>query len=437
MKSPFELNDASVRLIADCRCNAGPCPFNYPECRASSVSGQMPVRPEPHDKGPTSHLQFGADPEGPAVGELALFRNVRFPAIRRHPSEVPAAERRPRSIASPPEARSLDTAVSSQRHSQFGMIHGPRCDTYPASAPSSRRTAPHSSTCAAPGAAPTEAMKTPEGLQPLLDDGVIDEVIRSLKSGKEATVYMVRAGVHTRCAKVYRSMAQRSFKKRAQYQEGRKVRGSRQARAISKSSHFGRREQEAAWKNAEVAALYQLVAAGVRVPQPHGYFDGVLIMELVVDAEGKPAPRLGEVELSAEIAREYHRFLIGQVVRMLCVGLIHGDLSEFNVLVSPDGPVIIDLPQVVNAAGNNAALAMLERDVNNLRSTLGRFAPELLATEFAREMWALFEKGELRPDSALTGVFAVDETATDPGSVMLVIDDARAEEMQRRLRLAG
>ena len=280
-------------------------------------------------------------------------------------------------------------------------------------------------------------MKTPPGLQPLIDDGVIDEVVRSLKSGKEATVYVVRSGSQMRCAKVYRNMAQRSFQKRAQYQEGRKVRGSRQARAVSKSTRFGRKEQEAAWKNAEVDALYQLVAAGVRVPKPHGYFDGVLIMELVTDATGSPAPRLGEVELSGETAREYHRILIRQVVRMLCIGLIHGDLSEFNVLVTADGPVIIDLPQAVNAAGNNAALAMLERDVNNLRTTLGRFAPELLTTEFAREMWSLFEQGELRPDTELSGIFVRDETVVHPASVMLVIEDAREEELQRQLRLAS
>ncbi len=280
-------------------------------------------------------------------------------------------------------------------------------------------------------------MKTPPGLQPLIEDGVIDEVVRSLKSGKEATVYLVRSGANLRCAKVYRDMSQRSFQKRAQYQEGRKVRGSRQARAMGKSTSFGRREQEAAWKNAEVDALYQLAAADVRVPRPLGYFDGVLIMELVTDAAGDPAPRLGEVELSAETALDYHAFLIRQVVRMLCIGLIHGDLSEFNVLVAPDGPVIIDLPQAVNAAGNNSALAMLERDVDNLRSTLGRFAPELLATEFAREMWALYEQGELRPDSVLTGVFAVEQTLVDPDAVLLVIDDAREEEIQRQLRLAG
>jgi RIO kinase 1 len=276
-------------------------------------------------------------------------------------------------------------------------------------------------------------MKTPKGLQPLIDDGVIDEVLRSLKSGKEATVYIVRSGTQVRCAKVYKDMAQRSFQKRTQYQEGRKVRGSRQTRAMSKSTRFGRKEQEAAWKNAEVDALYQLVGAGVRVPQPFGYFNDVLIMELVTDADGYPAPRLGEVDLSPEIAREYHGFLMRQIVRMLSVGLIHGDLSEFNVLVAPDGPVIIDLPQAVNAAGNNGAFAMLERDVNNIRATLGRFAPELLTTEFAREMWALFEQGELRPDSELTGLFAREESATDPNSVMLVIDDAREEAIRRQL----
>jgi RIO kinase 1 len=276
-------------------------------------------------------------------------------------------------------------------------------------------------------------MKTPAGLQPLIDDGVIDEVTRSLKSGKEATVYVVRTGMQLRCAKVYRDMAQRSFQKRAQYQEGRKVRGSRQARAMNKSTRFGRKEQEAAWKNAEVDALYQLVAAGVRVPQPYGYFNDVLIMELVADSEGNPAPRLGEVDLSPEMAREYHAFLVRQIVRMLSIGLIHGDLSEFNVLVAPDGPVIIDLPQAVNAAGNNGAFAMLERDVNNIRDTLGRFAPELLETEFAREMWSLFEQGELTADSELTGRFARDETQVDPDVVMAAIDDAREEAVQREL----
>ncbi len=281
-------------------------------------------------------------------------------------------------------------------------------------------------------------MKTPTGLQPLIDDGVIDEVLRSLKSGKEATVYVVRSGERLLCAKVYRDMGQRSFQKRATYQEGRRVRGSRQARAMGKSTRFGRKEQEAAWKNAEVDALYQLVAIDVRVPRPYGYFNDVLLMEMVTDAAGDPAPRLGEVDLTRELALDYHAFLIRQVVRMLAIGLIHGDLSEFNVLVGQDGPVIIDLPQVVNAAGNNGALAMLQRDVNNLRATLGRFAPELLTTQYALEMWSLFEKGELHATTEHTGRFDLQRSNADAAGVLQVIDDAREEAIRRELgREAG
>ena len=275
-------------------------------------------------------------------------------------------------------------------------------------------------------------MIPPAGLQALIDDGVIDEVLRPLKSGKEASVYVVRAGNEVRCAKVYKDMAQRSFQQRAQYQEGRKVRGSRQARAMGKASKFGRREAEAAWKNAEADALYQLMDAGVRVPRPYIFSAGVLVMELVADADGFPAPRLGEVELSAQTAREYHRTLIMQVVRMLCAGIVHGDLSEYNVLVAADGPVIIDLPQVVSAAGNNAARTMLRRDVGNITISLSRFAPELLDTHYAEEMWALFEQGKLRPDSELTGHFVFDEGAVDVDSVMQSIIDARQEAIIRQ-----
>jgi RIO kinase 1 len=277
-------------------------------------------------------------------------------------------------------------------------------------------------------------VRFPAGLQELLDEAVIDDVVRQLKSGKEASVYAVRCGSEIRCAKVYKDMAQRSFQQRAQYQEGRKARGSRQARAMSKSTRYGRKEQENAWKNAEVDALYQLTAAGVRVPKPHGFFNGVLLMEMVMDADGNCAPRLGEVELSADVARDYHRFLIGQIVRMLSTGLIHGDLSQFNVLVGTEGPVIIDLPQAVSASGNNNAFAMLERDVRNITETLGRFAPELLETNFAAEMWALFEQGELKPESVLTGIHLRDETPADLGEVVLAIEDARREEMFRRER---
>jgi RIO kinase 1 len=280
-------------------------------------------------------------------------------------------------------------------------------------------------------------MKLPASLQELLDEGIVDDVIRQLKSGKEASVYVVRCGSETRCAKVYKDMAQRSFQRRAQYQEGRKTRGSRETRAMAKSTKYGRKEQEDAWKNAEVDALYRLTGAGVRVPQPFGFFNGVLIMEMVTDADGNSAPRLGEVELSPEVARSYHEFLIGQIVRMLSTGLIHGDLSEFNVLVGSQGPVIIDLPQAVDAAANNNSFTMLERDVTNITATLGRFAPELLATRFAAEMWALFEAGELKPDSKLTGIHIQDETPADLDQVVLAIEDARYQEMARREREAA
>ena len=276
-------------------------------------------------------------------------------------------------------------------------------------------------------------MKIPKALQPLIDDGVIDEVLRPLKSGKEASVYIVRSGETIRCAKVYKDMGQRSFQQRVTYQEGRQVRGSRQARATAKSTRFGRKEQESAWKNAEVDALYQLAAAGVRVPVPYGYFNGVLVMEMITDVEGFSAPGLGDVELTAVQAREYHQFLIGQIVRMLCAGLIHGDLSEYNVLIGPAGPVIIDLPQAVNAAGNNNARKMLIRDVNNITGTLARFAPELLATRYGEEMWALFEQGLLQPETVLKGLFVSNETAADVEGTLIAIEDAREEAIRRQL----
>lgn len=275
-------------------------------------------------------------------------------------------------------------------------------------------------------------MRTPAGLQALIDDGVIDAVLRPLKSGKEAAVYVVQRGDEVLCAKVYKDMAQRSFQARVQYQEGRKVRGSRAMRAMAKATKFGRKEQETAWKNTEVDALYALHEAGVRVPRPHGYFHGVLLMELVTDDEGASAPRLGEVALEAEQARGFHAELVRDVVRMLSLGLIHGDLSEYNVLVTGQGPVIIDFPQVVSAAGNNAARAMLLRDVHNLRASLSRFAPELADTHFGEEMWALYEKGELLADSALSGEFVFDSHEADLDAVLMSIEDARQEAVIRQ-----
>lgn len=277
-------------------------------------------------------------------------------------------------------------------------------------------------------------MQIPKDLQPLIDDGVIDAVVRPLRSGKEASVYVVRAKDRLRCAKVYKNMSQRSFQKRVQYEEGRQMRASRHARAVGKRSRFGRAAREDAWKNTEVDALYRLHEAGVRVPEPLGYFNGVLLMELITDADGKPAPGLGEVELSASQARAWHAELVGAVARMLCAGLIHGDLSEYNVLAGPAGPVIIDLPQVVSAAGNNAARALLVRDVRNITATLARSAPELADTRHGEEMWALYARGRLRPDSPLTGVFEEDLTPADLAAVHVAIEDARREA---QIRAAG
>lgn len=277
-------------------------------------------------------------------------------------------------------------------------------------------------------------MKIPKGLQPLIDDGIVDAVLRQLKSGKEASVFLVTSGGAVRCAKVYKDAEHRGFHKLAEYQEGRQARGSRDARAMGKRSRHGRQEQETAWKNAEVDALYRLVAAGVRVPQPLGYYEGVLLMEVVIDALGEVAPRLNDVAPSAEEARDWHRFLILQIVRMLCAGLIHGDLSEFNVLLGADGPVIIDLPQAVDASGNNNAFRMLRRDVDNMTAYCGRYAPELLDTEYAFEIWKLYQNAELRPDSVLTGRYEHDETLADVDGVLAQIAEARLEA---EIRQAG
>ncbi len=278
-------------------------------------------------------------------------------------------------------------------------------------------------------------MKIPKRIKPLVEDGVVDEVIRPLMSGKEADVFIVRCGKHIRCAKVYKDSAKRSFKQAVTYQEGRKVRNSRRARAMEKGSKFGRKQQEEVWQNAEVDALYRLARAGVRVPEAFGCFDGVLIMELVTDDEGQVAPRLNDVALTEEQALEDHAVVMHYVVLMLCAGLVHGDLSEFNVLVDEYGPVIIDLPQAVDAAANNNAEAMLTRDVNNMTHYYGQYAPQLLQTRYAKEIWALFEDGQLHPETELSGEFEESGDLADVDAVLLEIKEALAEEQNRQERL--
>ena len=274
-------------------------------------------------------------------------------------------------------------------------------------------------------------MKTPKRIQPLVEEGLVDAVVRQLMSGKEAAVYVVRCGEDIRCAKVYKEANQRSFRQAASYQEGRKVRNSRQARAMDKGTRYGRKMQEEVWQNAEVDALYRLAAAGVRVPTPYICFEGVLLMDLVTDAAGHVAPRLNDVELTEELALQYHDQLLHQVVRMLCAGVIHGDLSEYNILVDAEGPVIIDLPQAIDAASNTEAGPMLERDVANLATYFSRFAPQLAVTQYGKEIWGLYGAGLLRPETVLTGRVAIDKRPADVGAVLLEIELARKEEEER------
>jgi len=278
-------------------------------------------------------------------------------------------------------------------------------------------------------------MKTPQRLQSLIEEGMIDSVVRQLMSGKEAMVYVVCSGDEILCAKVYKEATHRSFRQAVDYTENRKVKNSRQARAMAKGTRYGRQQQEAVWQRAEVDALYRLADAGVRVPAPYNFLDGVLLMELVADEHGEAAPRLNDVAFTPDEARAHHAMLLLQVVRMLCAGVIHGDLSEFNILLAADGPVIIDLPQAVDAAGNNHAARMLLRDVANLRDYFGRYAPELLTTDYGPEIWDLYQRGELDTDVVLTGCYERQAGAVDMDSIMREIDDARAEEAARLVRM--
>lgn len=276
-------------------------------------------------------------------------------------------------------------------------------------------------------------MKTPKRIQPLVDEGLVDEVLRQLMSGKEADVYVVRSGTEIRCAKVYKEAAKRSFKKAVQYQEGRRERNSRRARAIEKGSKYGRQLQEDIWQNAEVDALFRLAAAGVRVPKPYLCLEGVLLMELIMDEEGV-APRLSEVTMSQEQAEEDHALMMNYIQLMLCAGLVHGDLSEFNVLVDDYGPVIIDLPQAVNASANNHARRMLTRDIDNMTHYYSQYSPNLLRSKYAKEMWALYEAGELTPETRLTGLFAETAQTADVDAVLAEIQAALLEQEMRKAR---
>ncbi len=296
-----------------------------------------------------------------------------------------------------------------------GVQWQPVCHTF--TAPKQRRKAP---------------LKIPKRLLPLVEEGLIDEVLRQLMSGKEAVVYVVRCGGEIRCAKVYKDATQRSFRQAVQYTEGRKVKNTRRARAMGKRSRYGREEQEQAWQATEVNALHRLATAGVRVPKAYNFFKGVLLMELVIDENGHAAPRLGDVEFTDQQARECHAVLVREVVRMLCAGMVHGDLSEYNVLMGADGPVIIDLPQALDAAGNNSAAALLERDVDNLGAWFGRFAPDLLASDHGREIWSLYASGRLHPEVELTGCYEESGGPADVDGVIREIDEVIKEDAARR-----
>lgn len=286
------------------------------------------------------------------------------------------------------------------------------------------------------------AMKIPRRIEPLIDEGLVDTVICQLMSGKEAMVYVVRCGEALRCAKVYKESNKRNFHQSVSYTEGRRIKNSRRARAIARGSRYGRSVQEEVWQSTEIDMLCRLAAVGVRVPHFYNFFEGVLLMELIVDCKGDIAPRLNDVILTAGQAREHYYLLIRQVVRMLSAGVVHGDLSEYNVLLGKDGPVIMDLPQAVDAAGNNNAYSLFRRDVDNLTTYFSQFAPELASTDYASEIWSHYKKGSLHADINLTGHVEHDNKPVNVNNVVRVIDNvlkkqAALQQQRKQEKWAG
>ncbi|QDG49326.1 serine protein kinase RIO [Persicimonas caeni] len=270
-------------------------------------------------------------------------------------------------------------------------------------------------------------MRMPPRLVPLIEYGVIESVVRPLLSGKEAQVYLVESGGELRAAKVYKDMQKRSFRNRSEYTESRKVRNSRDRRAMGKRSRYGREQEEAAWNSAEADMIKKLYAAGVRVPKPHTFVDGVLVMECVEGPDGGVAPRIADCALDKERGVALCDQILREVVKMLCADVVHADLSVFNVLLEEDGPVIIDFPQSIAAARNNHARKILLRDVANITDAL-RFGRPPHELRYGYEMWDLYERGELKPDSELTGKFDVPQHDVDPDILLLEMQQVEEDE---------
>lgn len=274
-------------------------------------------------------------------------------------------------------------------------------------------------------------MLIPDPLRDLLEQGTVRQVLRQLKSGKEASVYVVEAEGGLCAAKVYKRLEARNFRRRDDYVEGRRSADSREQRAMDRGSRFGRRKREESWQNAECDAMRRLFAGGVRIPRPYANHDGVLLMDLVRDASGAPAPQIAAGRYDRVRALALHRAVMHQVAAMLRCGLVHADLSEFNILAAADGPVIIDLPQAVDAAANPQAKRLLLRDVANITRFFGRFAPDLRRTAYGDEMWLLHQNGDLRPETVLTGRFQAAREAVDARLVLQAIEDAKRDAARR------